>query len=477
MKLRYTIILCFSLLFSMASAQTLDQARNMFIKGQYEEAKPVFEKYTKSQPNNANYNYWYGVCCLQTGEVEKSIKYLEFATKKKIQNGPLYLGQAYDQTYRFEEAVEAFEEYIEAQTKRKQSTEAANSLLERSKANARMLKGVEDVCVIDSFVVDKANFLDVYKISEESGKIHTYNDFFKVQGNNEGTVYETEIGNKIYYSKIGDDNTLNIFTQNKLLDEWSKGAELPGSINAGGDANYPFVLTDGITIYYASDGPQSMGGYDIFVTRYNSGSETYLTPENVGMPFNSPYNDYLYVIDEFNNLGWFATDRYQPEDKVCIYVFVPNTSRQAYNYEAMEPGKMRSLARLVSIEDTWKDENVVEEAKKRLAAAMTQTTNVRKTYDFVFIINDQYTYHSADDFKSARAKELFRQYQQMEKDYKAQTNSLEEQRDKYAKAQKTEKDKIGPGILDLEKRVLTMSGQLDILGMNVRNEEIKSLKK
>lgn len=22
------------------------------------------------------------------------------------------------------------------------------------------------------------------------------------------------------------------------------------------------------------------------------------------MPFNSPYNDYMYVIDEFNNLGW-----------------------------------------------------------------------------------------------------------------------------------------------------------------------------
>ena len=32
-----------------------------------------------------------------------------------------------------------------------------------------MLKGVEDVCVIDSFVIDKANFLKAYKISEESG--------------------------------------------------------------------------------------------------------------------------------------------------------------------------------------------------------------------------------------------------------------------------------------------------------------------
>lgn len=477
MKLKYTILLFSCFLFGKVAAQTLDQARNMFVKEQYEEAKPVFERHVKSQPNNANYNYWYGVCCLKTGEAEKAIKYLEFATKRKIQNGPLYLGQAYDYTYRFEEAVEALEQYIEAQAKRRQSTEEASALLEKCKINARMLKGVEDVCVIDSFIVDRANFLDTYRISEESGKIYTYNKFFKVKGNNEGTVYETELGNRIYFSKMGSDNSLNIFSQSKLLNEWSKEVELPGSINSGGYANFPFVLTDGITIYYALNGPQTMGGYDIFVTRYNSGSETYLTPENVGMPFNSPYNDYMYAIDEFNNLGWFATDRFQPRDKVCIYVFVPNTSRQAYNYEAMDPEKIRSLAKLTSIKDTWKDQAVVDAAKKRLAAAIAQATTVRKTYDFAFIINDQYTYHSTDEFKSTRAKELFGKYQQQESNYQTETNRLEEQRDKYAAANKTEKEKMASSILFLEKKVRALSDDLDTLATNIRNEEIKSLKK
>ena len=477
MKLKYTILLFFCILLSHLSAQTLDQARNMFTKGQYAEAKPVFEKQVKAQPSNANYNYWYGVCCLKTGEAEISIKYLEEAAKKKIQNAPFFLGQAYDQTYRFEEAIDAFETYIETMTKKRQPVDEANALLEKSKANARMIKGVEDVCVIDSFIVDKANFLSTYKISEESGKIYTYNDFFKTEENNPGTVYETELANKIYYSEIGEDNTLNIFSKNKLLDEWSQGTELPGSINAGADANYPFVLTDGITIYYASNGPHSMGGYDIFVTRYNSGSETYLAPENVGMPFNSPFNDYMYVIDEFNNLGWFATDRNQPEDKVCIYVFIPNASRQAYNYEAMNPQEIRSLAQLQSIEDTWKDETAVNEAKSRLTAALNQMPKERKAYDFEFIVNDQHTYHSIDDFKSDRAKELFRKYQQMEKDYNMQVNKLTSQREDYAKANKTNRDKMAPAILDLEKRVQSMTGELDNLRIDVRNEEIKNIKK
>ena len=57
-----------------ASAQTLAQAKILYEKGQYEQAKPVFKKFVKSQPNNGNYNLWYGVCCLNTGEAEEAIK-------------------------------------------------------------------------------------------------------------------------------------------------------------------------------------------------------------------------------------------------------------------------------------------------------------------------------------------------------------------------------------------------------------------
>ena len=59
-----------------------------------------------------------------------------------------------------------------------------------------MLKGIEEVCIIDSIVVDKDRFLEVYKISPESGKLFTYNDFFQNKEEVEATVYETELGNK-----------------------------------------------------------------------------------------------------------------------------------------------------------------------------------------------------------------------------------------------------------------------------------------
>lgn len=88
--------------------------------------------------------------------------------------------------------------------------------------------------------------------------------------------------------------------------------------------NYPFMMPDGTTFYFAATGEESIGGYDIFVTRFDSESGSFLKAENIGMPFNSTANDYMYAIDEFNDIGWFATDRSQPEGKVCIYIFIPS---------------------------------------------------------------------------------------------------------------------------------------------------------
>ena len=476
MKKKYILLLLLGFFGMNISAQTLTQAKALYEKGQYDQAKPAFKKFVKSQPNNGSYNLWYGVCCLNTGEAEEAIKYLEPAVKRRAAGGQLYLAQAYNATYRFEDAVNTFEEYIAELTKRRRPTAEAEKLLEKSKANLRMLKGVEEVCFIDSFVVDKKDFLKAYKISPESGKLFMYDTYFKNSNGKGGTVYETELGNKIYYSELQKDSTLNILSRNKMMDEWGKGNMLPGSINESMNANYPYVLADGITIYYAADGPASMGNYDIFVTRYNMNTDTYLAPENVGMPFNSPYNDYMYVIDEFNNLGWFASDRYQPEDKVCIYVFIPASSKQVYNYENMDKGKLIKLAQLHSIKDTWTDENLVADAQSRLQKVMQEKPEIKKHHEFEFVIDDQHIYHYATDFRSPQAKAQFKKYLQLKESYHQQQSKLENIRTQYSRANQNEKAQMAPAILDLEKRVQQLATEIDQSVIQVRKLEKQTIK-
>lgn len=452
------------------SAQTLSQAKDLYEKGDYLKAKPVFQKFVKSQPSNGNYNLWYGVCCLKTGEADKAVKYLETAVQKRIPSGQFYLAQAYNNVYRFEDAINCYEDYIEALNKRKRTNEAENAekMLTQTKANFRMLKGVEEVCVIDSFITDKKNFLKAYKISPESGKLFMYNEYFKTNNNTECTVYETELGNKIYYSELQANNTLSILSRNKMLNEWGQGSLLPGDINENANANYPFVMTDGITIYYASDGEGTIGGYDIFVTRYNTTTDTYLTPENVGMPFNSPYNDYMYVIDEFNNLGWFASDRFQPEGKVCIYVFIPNSSKRVYNYETTAPEEIIRLALLNSIKDTWKNQETVTEAKQRLKNAGTDQAITPPNRDFEFIIDDNTVYHKLSDFRSAEAKKKFVEYQQSEKTLNQQQKKLDRMRTRYALVRENDQKQLESAILDLEKRVAQLTTDVDNMEIQIR---------
>ena len=474
---KYILILLFTIIGLPLSAQSLAQGKAYYDKGEYEKAKPIYKKFVKSQPNNGSYNLHYGVCLLQTGEAEASIKYLETAVKRRTTSGQLWLGKAYAATYRFEESIETFEEYISELEKRKRSTEVAEELLEKSQNGLRMLKGVEKICVIDSVVVDKANFLEAYHISAESGSLHMYNDYFEGNATNDGIVYQTEMGNKIYYSEQVNDSTTSIFFSDKLLDDWSKGTPLSSTINSGQHVNYPYVLTDGVTIYYASTGNNSMGGYDIFVTRYNPSSGNYLAPDNLGMPFNSPYNDYMLALDEYANLGWFASDRYQPEGKVCIYIFIPNDIKEVYDYDNTDSDELRRLARLTAISDSWKDEDALNNAKQRLQAvrSMERGTDETKEPEFFFIINDQLTYHHPNDFQSPQAKVLFRQYCQLELDYLRMDEKLEQLRMQYGEGNQTKKDQLAPTILDLENYIFKLKEQVNQTAKEVRKHEIETL--
>lgn len=85
----------------------------------------------------------------------------------------------------------------------------------------------------------------------------------------------------------------------KLIDGYGNEKQLSAT-NFGltGDVNYPYVMPDGVTIYFAAKDYDSLGGYDLFVSRYNMNNDTYLAPERLNMPFNSMYNDYLMVVDE-----------------------------------------------------------------------------------------------------------------------------------------------------------------------------------
>ena len=475
LKLTYLLLAALLATFSgQAAAQTLAQAQAMFKEGRYAEAKPVFEKYVTRIPANGNYNLWYGACCLRTGEAEKAVRHLEVAVRKRIPSGQLWLGQAYDAVYRYEDAISTFEDYIGDLRRRRRSTEEADSLMALFRAHLRMLRGVERVCVVDSFVVDKARFLEAYRLSPQAGRLYPYAEYFPESGREGTSVYENELGDKALYSEADDAGVQQLRTSTLLADGWSKGMPLAGDFPGTQDTAYPYLLSDGITLYYASRGPESLGGYDIFVTRYNTNTDAYLRPENIGMPFNSPANDYMYVVDEYANLGWFASDRHQPAGRVCIYVFIPNAAKQVYDYGQTDPDRLRSLAALHALRDTWDNPDEAAEARQRLAH-VGQTpaagADTPRRPDFTFVVDDRRTYHAESDFRSPKALALYRQCQDTRNTLRRQRIRLDGLRDDYAQASPDERTRLAPAILDLEKNLLRLEQEAVKLENEARKAE------
>lgn len=465
---KYILALSGLFIAGISSAQTLGEAQKMFLNGEFAKAKPVFQRLVKQAPSNANYNFWYGACCYETGELEESIPYLEKSAARKVINAYLYLGKAYFDSYRFDEAVDNLEEHISWLERKKKDTTEAEQLLEKFRTGSSMFRGIEKVAVIDSFVVDKTDFLQAYRLSSQAGEI-------KQTGEGNCTSFTNEMGDKMLIAKEGEDGKTLLYSQNKLIDHWSDPEKLKDLNETGTNLNYPFVDSDGITVYYSAQGGNNLGGYDIFVTRYDSEDNTYLRPDNIGMPFNSPYNDYMYAIDDYNNLGWFASDRYQPEGKVCIYVFAPNESKEVYDYDQTDENQLITYASLKDIKATWGNADKVRLAKQQLAQVLYQKQNTQKAAgDFTFIVNDEITYHVLEDFQSEEARQLYQELEQKQKDLEALKHSLNEQRSIYATAQKNTRESMTPAILDQEKRVNELYQEIARLSFQVRNTELKA---
>ena len=393
---------------------------------------------------------------------------------KKVQE-PVYKVTAQEAmaAYDFALAEEILESQIEDLKKKKQPTIHEERLLEAARKSQIRLRATEQVTFIDSLVLPKQQVIEQIKLSQESGSIMTCAEFFKTAKGADCTLFRNELGNHIVYSEANANGHLRLWEKSLIGGDWSQGKQLAGFGEEEDDnLNFPFMLSDGITMYYAAECEESLGGYDIYMTRYDADSQQFLAPENVGMPFNSPANDYLMVIDEFQQLGWFVTDRNQPADKVCLYTFIPTETRRIYNEEKIGKERLASLARITSIKDTWTDMAAVNSAKERLAEARQGTKNETKSRDFTFVVNDSKTYYSLSHFTNPQAQQKASIWLEAQRELDAKTAELDALRDRYAAMNDAERKQVKSQILLVESIVERLAADKLDLEKEIRRLEL-----
>ncbi len=327
-----------------------------------------------------------------------------------------------------------------------------------------MIPSTAKLMFVDSVVVDKKDFLSKIPLISEAGKL-TMRDTLHSQ-------YLNEFGDRWIFAH-GDSTSSALYSADKLADRWSSPTPLFKKSEGVERANYPYLMADGITLYFAAQGENSMGGYDIFMSTFDLDKGVFYSPENIGLPFNSTANDYLLAIDDIDNLGWLVTDRRQPEGKVCIYTFVPTASRIGFEDTDLSTVEIERYSRILSIADTWKFGNrkaamaKLSDIKKRIVAKTIKTQSNNK-----FVVNDNIIYTSANDFKSPTAKKMYREWLDKKRTLKTVTSKLDE-------ARKTYRDSSNPSadaykINTLENKQESLFNEIKQLEKNIRSTELNN---
>ncbi|MGI6074281.1 MAG: tetratricopeptide repeat protein [Fermentimonas sp.] len=407
---------------------------------------------------------------LRIGKYKEAEEELLAASKKRITESYFKLGELYTKMYRFEEANKEFDKFERVNRRKKDELARLDDALDYLSRLERSVSRTEDIQIIDSIVLSKESFLDAYNLSRSSGSIMPVRDFFKdINASGNGTLYMNEKGDKVYYSHEVDSSNNNLYTMDKLIDSFGNEKRFPENISSDGSQAYPFVMNDGLTIYFASTGHNTFGGYDIFVTRYNLASDSYLTPNQLNMPFNSPFNDYMMVIDEEKSVGWFASDRYQPIDSVVVYTFIPNEVVSLV--ETDDEAYKANRAKISSIKDTWKEG--VDYSRINTVAKQRDSKDKVNDRDFSFVINDMITYHSLNDFRDSNARSIFNRSLDLERQLTDMVVDLGHERERFAN-DGGNNSSLRVRILELERQVESLKAEVEKLKLQARNEEIKS---
>ena len=110
---------------------------------------------------------------------------------------------------------------------------------------------------------------------------------------------------------------------------WSEPINLGSQINSIYNERSPYISRNGIRMFFSSDRKESFGGYDVFKTDFNRKTLKWQTPENVGIPINSPKNDLSFRLTKSGKSVFFSSNRSSGEGGYDIYTAYLNTTDES----------------------------------------------------------------------------------------------------------------------------------------------------
>ncbi len=167
------------------------------------------------------------------------------------------------------------------------------------------------------YIYSNSNNGDIYyshKIGESWSEPYVFSSQIN-SGATESSIAFSSTGDTLFFvsNRPGTYGGKDIFYSVKEGNDWGNPLNLGTVINTKYDEEAVFV--DGDTLYFASKGHNTMGGYDIFKS-HKVVDNQWSTPENLSSPINSPFDDIFYSSNKY--FIYFASNRNSQSSIYCI---------------------------------------------------------------------------------------------------------------------------------------------------------------
>ena len=312
--------------------------------------------------------------------------------------------------YEFEKALEVYETAYDIQPDSVARLDIEDKMLTSENA-LNLLSYVKEPKVVAKQRFHLKDFFLFYPLQDASWrKIPNQLDSVNVNPLVKA-MYVPDDASRIFFSATDESRARNIYMTEYQDTVWTAPILLNEQLTSSADEIYPMLSPDGKSLYFASSGLFGVGGYDLFVSHWNEEAKDWDTPENLGFPYSSPYDDFLFLNTEDGRYSIFASNRECPaSDSVYLYVLEYDSMPVG---KRMDSDKVRELSLLRPLEDAAMMNNdsavgnQVEESidTRNYMAKMAEVRALRDSiYQYSKSIDEQRALFAASDDNEQRMK-------------------------------------------------------------------------
>ena len=366
------------------------KADNFFEEEQYEEALPLYSQLLSIHGRDVDLNLKYAICLVELNrDLKEAKKYLDFVKNKQPEN-PLvyyYLGRILHLQYKFTNAIAYYQKFMDLAPSRLVKKYDPEQKIRMCRNGEQLINFVSELIVLENKVVKRDNFWYSYRLGDFGGKLIVTPKDFKSKGDikadYKGITFMWN-SSLAFFASHGESKKGNLdLYQATITDNGQWIIErMPPPINTLYDEDYPYLAPDGKTFYFSSKGQNSMGGYDIFVSVYDSSSKTWSKPINLDFPINTPYDDLLYVTDKENKYAYFASQRSTDKSHINVYKILVNKNPKRRKTEGLEDIYEQAKLNVTPLAEVETQNNNKEEDVANNLASNDQTTVDSSFFNF-----------------------------------------------------------------------------------------------